>query len=119
MEPPSFVGWRTKIKLPEEDPEWFELIPTAPGSDWRDLINKVMRCADKKNKCDHADKQQNILIPWCLPQSSNRHNNWSELYGRVEWDSFFSTTITSPQPIGKQGRVLSNQKQLLVSEGVC
>jgi hypothetical protein len=61
MEPPS---WRTKIKLLEEDPEWFELIPT--GSDWRDLLNKVMRCADKKNKCDHADKQHNILIPCTL-----------------------------------------------------
>ena len=35
-----------------------------------------------------------------------RHNQWAGLYGRVEWDGFFSTTITNPEPMGKQGRVL-------------
>ena len=80
----------------------FRLIPTAPGSDWRDLPNKVMvlkdgsstrklvycyndhkqgkslggalrgvcQCAEsEKAKCDPADKQQNTLIPWCLPHT--------------------------------------------------
>ena len=80
----------------------FRLIPTAPGSDWRDLPNKVMvlkdgtstrklvycyndhkqgksaggalrgvcTCAEsEKAKCDPADKQQNTLIPWCLPHT--------------------------------------------------
>ena len=32
----------------------------------------VCSCADGKNKCDPADKQQNTLIPWCLPHTSNR-----------------------------------------------
>jgi len=129
----------------------FELIPTAPGSDWRDLPNKVMTlkdgtqcrklvycyndvkhgksstgakrgvcsCADGKNKCDPADKQQNTLIPWCLPHTSNRHNNWAGLYGRVEWDGFFSTTITNPEPMGKQGRVLHPDQNRLVSVREC
>jgi len=129
----------------------FELIPTAPGSDWRDLPNKVMTlkdgsqcrkliycyndvkhgksstgakrgvcsCADGKNKCDPADKQQNTLIPWCLPHTSNRHNNWAGLYGRVEWDGFFSTTITNPEPMGKQGRVLHPDQNRLVSAREC
>ena len=38
--------------------------------------------------------------------NSNRHNQWAGLYGRVENDGFFSTTITNPEPMGKQGRVL-------------
>ena len=30
----------------------------------------VCRCAEsEKAKCDPADKQQNTLIPWCLPHT--------------------------------------------------
>ena len=32
----------------------------------------------------------------------NRHNNWAGLYGRLEWKGFFSTTVTNPEPMGKQ-----------------
>lgn len=32
----------------------------------------------------------------------NRHNHWAGLYGRLEWDGFFSTTVTNPEPMGKQ-----------------
>ena len=116
----------------------FELIPTTPGSDWRDLPNKGMQlkdgswakkliyshhdvkqgrsstgakrgvcaCADGRSKCDPADKQDRTLIPWCLPHTGARHNHWAGLYGRIDYDGFFSTTITNPEPMGKQGRVL-------------
>jgi len=129
----------------------FELIPTAPGSDWRDLPNKVMTlkdgstvkklqylyddvkhgrsstgakrgvcsCADGKSKCEPSDKQDRTLIPWCLPHTSARHNNWAGLYGRVEWDGFFSTTVTNPEPMGKQGRVLHPDQNRLVSVREC
>jgi DNA (cytosine-5)-methyltransferase 1 len=130
----------------------FRLIPTHPGSDWRDLPNKVMTLKDntttrklvycyndskqgksstgalrgvctcmesEKAKCDPADKQQNTLIPWCLPHTSNRHNQWAGLYGRVENDGFFSTTITNPEPMGKQGRVLHPDQHRLVSVREC
>ena len=46
------------------------------------------------------------MVPWCLPHTGARHNQWAGLYGRVDWDGFFSTTITNPEPMGKQGRVL-------------
>lgn len=52
--------------------------------------------------CDPADRQFNTLIPWCLPHTGNRHNHWAGLYGRLEWDGFFSTTVTNPEPMGKQ-----------------
>lgn len=47
-------------------------------------------------------RQFNTLIPWCLPHTGNRHNHWAGLYGRLEWDGFFSTTVTNPEPMGKQ-----------------
>ena len=48
-----------------------------------------------------------------------RHNNWAGLYGRVEWDGFFSTTITNPEPMGKQGRVMHPSQNRVVSVREC
>ncbi|XP_043275334.1 DNA (cytosine-5)-methyltransferase PliMCI-like isoform X4 [Venturia canescens] len=125
-------------------------IPTASGSDWRDLPNIVVRLSDgtyskkleythhdKKagksstgayrgvcsccagKSCDPIDRQFNTLIPWCLPHTGNRHNHWAGLYGRLEWDGFFGTTITNPEPMGKQGRVLHPEQTRLVSVREC
>ena len=58
-------------------------------------------CAEGK-PCDPSDRQNNTLIPWCLPHTGNRHNHWAGLYGRLEWDGFYSTTVTNPEPMGKQ-----------------
>ncbi|XP_052741577.1 DNA (cytosine-5)-methyltransferase 1 [Bicyclus anynana] len=69
--------------------------------------------------CSPADKQENTLIPWCLPHTANRHNNWAGLYGRVSWDGYFSTTVTDPEPMGKQGRVLHPQQHRVVSVREC
>ncbi|XP_065183686.1 DNA (cytosine-5)-methyltransferase 1-like [Sycon ciliatum] len=126
-----------------------ELIPTTPGADWRDLPNKVIKLngenipklrythPDRKNgrsstgavrgvcscangkACDPADRQFNTLVPWCLPHTGNRHNHWAGLYGRLEWDGFFSTTITNPEPMGKQGRVLHPEQNRVVTVREC
>ncbi|XP_014605619.1 PREDICTED: DNA (cytosine-5)-methyltransferase PliMCI-like [Polistes canadensis] len=125
-------------------------IPTASGSDWRDLPNIVVRLSDgtyskkleythhdkKAGKsstgayrgvcsccsgktCDPIDRQYNTLIPWCLPHTANRHNHWAGLYGRLEWEGFFGTTITNPEPMGKQGRVLHPEQTRVVSVREC
>jgi DNA (cytosine-5)-methyltransferase 1 len=70
-------------------------------------------------KCAPEFRQNNTLIPWCLPHTSNRHNQWAGLYGRVEWEGFFSTTITNPEPMGKQGRVLHPDQHRVVSAREC
>ncbi|KAJ8969760.1 hypothetical protein NQ314_001597, partial [Rhamnusium bicolor] len=104
-----------------------------PGADWRDLPNKVVRLRDgsvtnilkypyrKKDQrktdsprgvckcatgsaCDSSDRQYNTLIPWCLSHTADRHNNWPAVYGRLDWEGFFGTTITNPEPMGTQGR---------------
>ncbi|CAG9828260.1 unnamed protein product [Diabrotica balteata] len=104
-------------------------IPTYPGADWRDLPNirvsmpdstqtYLLRYPYRVNKsrggvcqcilgkpCDPADRQIYTLIPWCLAHTADRHNHWAGLYGRLEWFGYFGTTITNPEPMGKQGRV--------------
>ena len=64
-------------------------------------LRGVCACADGK-PCDPSDRQFNTLVPWCLPHTGNRHNHWAGLYGRLQWDGFFSTTVTNPEPMGKQ-----------------
>ena len=64
-------------------------------------LRGVCQCAEGKT-CDPMDRQFNTLVPWCLPHTGNRHNHWAGLYGRLEWDGFFSTTVTNPEPMGKQ-----------------
>ncbi|KAL7223862.1 hypothetical protein ACSBR1_025342 [Camellia fascicularis] len=41
------------------------------------------------------------LIPWCLPNTAKRHNQWKGLFGRLDWEGNFPTSITNPQPMGK------------------
>lgn len=43
-------------------------------------LRGVCACA-AGGACSPADKQDNTLIPWCLPHTANRHNNWAGLYG--------------------------------------
>lgn len=37
---------------------------------------------------------------------SRQNGNWSGCFGRVAYESYFSTVTTDPKPNGKQGRVL-------------
>jgi hypothetical protein len=64
-------------------------------------LRGVCACASGK-ACDPMDRQYSTLIPWCLPHTGNRHNQWAGLHGRLEWDGFFSTTVRNPEPMGKQ-----------------
>ncbi|CAI6366039.1 unnamed protein product [Macrosiphum euphorbiae] len=81
-------------------------------------LRGVCMCATG-DKCDPQDRQNNTIIPWCLPHTGNRHNNWAGLYGRLAWSGFCSTTITNPEPMGKQGRVLHPEQHRVVSVREC
>ncbi|KAI5644354.1 c-5 cytosine-specific DNA methylase domain-containing protein [Phthorimaea operculella] len=81
-------------------------------------LRGVCACA-AGGSCSPNDKQENTLIPWCLPHTGNRHNHWAGLYGRVCWDGYFSTTVTDPEPMGKQGRVLHPEQNRVVSVREC
>uniref|UniRef100_A0A8D1BQX0 DNA (cytosine-5)-methyltransferase n=1 Tax=Sus scrofa TaxID=9823 RepID=A0A8D1BQX0_PIG len=82
-------------------------------------LRGVCSCVEVGKACDPAARQFNTLIPWCLPHTGNRHNHWAGLYGRLEWDGFFSTTVTNPEPMGKQGRVLHPEQHRVVSVREC
>ncbi|XP_052586847.1 DNA (cytosine-5)-methyltransferase 1-like [Peromyscus californicus insignis] len=79
----------------------------------------VCSCVITGKKCNPKARQFNTLIPWCLPHTGNRQNHWAGLYGRLEWDGFFGTTITNPEPMAKQGRVLHPEQHRVVSVREC
>ncbi len=62
--------------------------------------------ANGNSKCDPIDRQTNTLLPWAMVHTGYRNNGWLGCYGRVSFDSYFSTTITLPHPESKQGRVI-------------
>ena len=107
----------------------FQLHSSLPPSQYTHHDKKNGRAKNKSLRgvcpcatgqpCDSAYRQYGTLIPWCLPHTGrrrarsevllylllgNRHNHWAGLYGRLEWDGFFSTTVTNPEPMGKQVR---------------
>ncbi|XP_025417391.1 LOW QUALITY PROTEIN: DNA (cytosine-5)-methyltransferase 1-like [Sipha flava] len=88
------------------------------GKGYNGALRGVCQCATG-NKCNPQDRQNNTIIPWCLPHTGNRHNNWAGLYGRLAWTGFCSTTITNPEPMGKQGRVLHPEQHRVVSVREC
>uniref|UniRef100_T1JNW9 Cytosine-specific methyltransferase n=1 Tax=Strigamia maritima TaxID=126957 RepID=T1JNW9_STRMM len=86
-------------------------------------LRGVCQCVEAKvfKKCDplYRQPQDNTIIPWCLPHTANRHNNWAGLYGRLELDAHFKTTITNPEPMGKQGKVLHPTQHRVISVREC
>ncbi|GJY59562.1 DNA (cytosine-5)-methyltransferase 1B-like protein [Tanacetum coccineum] len=57
---------------------------------WRDLPEEKLKL---------STGQMVDLIPWCLLNTAKRHNQWKGLFGRLDWEGNFSTSITDPQPI--------------------
>ncbi|KAH0510134.1 Exocyst complex component 4 [Microtus ochrogaster] len=120
-------------------------IPLLPGSDWRDLANiEVLPRDGTKTRnyatlsmrrrmcqawglflyescksCNPTARQFNTLIPWCLPHTGTRSKHWAGLYGRLKWDGFFSTTVTNPESMGKQGRVPHPEQHWMLSLREC
>ena len=82
-------------------------------------LRGVCKCAESTKDTKCTERQSNTLIPWCLPHTSNKYNNWAGLYGRLVWDGHFSTTVTNPEPMGKQGRVLHPEQNRVVSVREC
>lgn len=59
------------------------------------------------------------LIPWCLPNTAKRHNQWKGLFGRLDWDGNFPTSITDPQPMGKVGMCFHPEQDRIVTVREC
>ncbi|WCJ21819.1 DNA (cytosine-5-)-methyltransferase family protein [Euphorbia peplus] len=85
-------------------------IPKRPGCDWRDL-------PDEKVKLSTG--QLVDLIPWCLPNTAKRHNQWKGLFGRLDWEGNFPTSITDPQPMGKVGMCFHPDQDRILTVREC
>ena len=75
----------------------------------------VCPCGQGSECQANESHQENTLIPWCLAHTANRHNHWPGLYGRLAWKGFFPTTVTNPDPISVQGRVIHPQQNRVLS----
>ncbi|KAK6939353.1 DNA (cytosine-5)-methyltransferase 1, replication foci domain [Dillenia turbinata] len=85
-------------------------IPKRPGADWRDLPNEQIKL---------SNGQLVSLIPWCLPNTADRHNKWKGLFGRLDWEGNFPTSITDPQPMGKVGMCFHPEQDRIVTAREC
>ncbi|KAL6956133.1 DNA (cytosine-5-)-methyltransferase [Sarracenia purpurea var. burkii] len=85
-------------------------IPKRPGADWRDLPDEKVRL---------STGQIVDLIPWCLPNTAKRHNQWKGLFGRLDWEGNFPTSITDPQPMGKVGMCFHPKQDRILTVREC
>ncbi|CAM0870689.1 unnamed protein product [Alopecurus aequalis] len=85
-------------------------IPKRPGCDWHDL-------PDEKVKLSTGQMVE--LIPWCLPNTAKRHNQWKGLYGRLDWEGNFPTSVTDPQPMGKVGMCFHPDQDRIITVREC
>jgi hypothetical protein len=58
-------------------------------------------------------------VPWCLPNTADRHNGWRGLFGRLDMAGHFPTSTTDPQPMGKVGQVFHPDQDRIVSVREC
>ena len=59
------------------------------------------------------------LIPWCLPNTAKRHNQWKGLFGRLDWEGNFPTSVTDPQPMGKVGMCFHPEQDRIITVREC
>jgi DNA-cytosine methyltransferase len=83
------------------------------GADWRTLEQIV--------KDDPTRELFNgqPLVPWCLPNTADKHNGWRGLFGRLDFAGHFPTSTTDPQPMGKVGQVFHPEQDRIVSVREC
>ena len=94
-------------------PAWKSTSVGVPGADWRTLEEVVAKDPSKKIFMGQP------LVPWCLPNTADRHNGWRGLYGRLDPMGSFGTATTDPQPMGKVGTVLHPSQDRIISVREC
>ena len=85
----------------------------CPGADWR-VLEEIVRQDPSREKFKGQP-----LVPWCLPNTADRHNGWRGLFGRLDWQGHFPTSTTDPQPMGKVGQVFHPEQDRIVSVREC
>lgn len=85
----------------------------CPGADWR-VLEEIVKADPAREKFKGQP-----LVPWCLPNTADRHNGWRGLFGRLDLSGHFPTSTTDPQPMGKVGQVFHPEQDRIVSVREC
>ncbi|KAH9750454.1 DNA (cytosine-5)-methyltransferase [Citrus sinensis] len=85
-------------------------IPKQPGSDWRVLPSEKVRL---------SNGQVVDLIPWCLPNTAEKHNQWKGLFGRLDREGNFPTSVTDPHPMGMVGTCFHPDQDRIITVREC
>ena len=101
----------------------------VPGADWRVLKqiiadDEAAAAAGRpraypNGKVVVSGREVGDFIPWCLPNTEDRHNGWRGLFGRLDPAGHFPTSTTDPQPMGKVGQVFHPTQDRIVSVREC
>ena len=118
------ADWRDlpnkNVELPSERTRPTSSIPTLTSKQKKPA---VCSCTTKQGKCRVVDRQDNTLIPYALllrlQHRAKNPGQWRNCYGRVHWDTHFSTTTTNLHPDGKQGQVLHPEEDRILSVREC
>ncbi|CAG7872344.1 unnamed protein product [Brassica rapa] len=90
-----------------------ENIPKTPGADWRDLKNI------KKKKIKLSSGKMVDMIPAWLRNKAKTHNGWKGLFGRLDMEGNFATSITDPRPMGMVGMCFHPEQDRIISVREC
>jgi DNA (cytosine-5)-methyltransferase 1 len=136
------ADWRVLLEIVKNDPsrEKFNVRPEACKAEETGTLTPVARrlYCQVVNVCvtattapttAHAPfprtlpcpplQQGQPLVPWCLPNTADRHNGWRGLFGRLDMAGHFPTSTTDPQPMGKVGQVFHPDQDRIVSVREC
>ncbi|RVW55298.1 DNA (cytosine-5)-methyltransferase 1B [Vitis vinifera] len=91
-------------------------IPKQPGADWRSLPDEKVTFITHGCPVDWASGRFDTMVP---ANTAKRHNQWKGLFGRLDWEGNFPTSITDPQPMGKVGMCFHPDQDRLVSVREC
>jgi DNA (cytosine-5)-methyltransferase 1 len=81
------------------------------------MVKKIL--VDASTQVKLSTGQLVDLIPWCLPNTTKRHNQWKGLYGRLDWEGNFPTSVTDPQPMGKVGMCFHPEQDRIITVREC
>ncbi|KAG2242456.1 hypothetical protein Bca52824_095705 [Brassica carinata] len=85
-------------------------IPKTPGADWRDLQNLKKKLSSGKM----VD-----MIPAWLRNKAKTHNGWKGIFGRLDMEGSFATSITDPRPMGMVGMCFHPEQDRIISVREC
>ncbi|XP_030757301.1 DNA (cytosine-5)-methyltransferase 1-like [Sitophilus oryzae] len=77
----------------------------------------MCECVGEKtcNKNHKKYLRSRTIIPWSIAHTADRHNHWRNVYGRLDWDGYFSTVTTNPEPSRSQGKALHPDQDRIIS----